>query len=145
MRTLASLLLLALAPSALAHPGGGKTSVVVVMKMASCPVCATQLRTLAQADLGVSVMGITHSPKAAAARVTAATGVPTYSHAAGIESMGLWLADQGIAQPAVVVYDRCGGETGRIVGRAPGVDVTDEVRTLVLHAEAVEGCGKPAS
>jgi len=138
-------LLLALASSAYAHPGGGQTSVVVVMKMADCSVCATQLRTLDQAELGVSLMGITHSPKAAAERAAAAIGVPVYSHAEGIVSMGLWMPELGIAQPAVVVYDRCGAETGRIVGRAPGVDATQQVRTLVDKAEAVMGCGKPVS
>lgn len=138
-------LLLALAPSALAHPGGGQTSVVVVMKQADCAVCTTQLRTLDRAALGVSLMGITHSPKAAAERAGKAAGVPVYSHAEGIVAMGLWMPEQGIAQPAVVVYDRCGTETGRIVGRAPGVDVTAQVRTLVDTAEAVRGCGEPAS
>ncbi len=144
MRTFLALLL-ALAPSALARPHAGQTSVVVVMKMADCPVCITQLRALDRAELGAPLMGITHSPDAAAARASNAAGVSVYSHAAGIRSMGLWLADQGIAQPAVVVYDRCGAETGRIVGRAPGLDVTDAVRELVKQADMVESCGKPVS
>lgn len=137
--------LLSLAPSALAHPNTGETSVVVVLKSASCSVCATQLRTLAQAELGVPLMGITHDPKEAAAKVATVTGVPTYSHAAGIESMGLWLPERGIAQPAVVVYDRCGAEAGRIVGRAPGVDVTQQVRELVAEARTAQCDGKPVS
>ena len=130
---------------AAAHPPSGETQVVVVMKAASCSVCAGQLRQLAAAELGVPLVGITHEPEPMAARVTQVTGVATYSHAAGIRSMGLWLAERGIAQPAVVVYDRCGAEAGRIVGRAPGVDVTAEVRGLVQEAEQVVCAGKPVS
>jgi len=143
MRWLASLLLLSL--SASAHPPSGQTQVVVVMKMASCSVCAGQMQRLSSAELGVPLMGITHDPQPMADRVTQTTGVPTYSHAEGIASMGLWLEDQGIAMPAVVVYDRCGVETGRVVGRRPGADATRAVRQLVEQANAVTGCGKPVS
>jgi len=134
-----------LVASVLAHPNPGRTSVVVVMKMARCPVCAVQLHRLAEAELGAPVVGITHGSRAEAAMVTRSTGVRTYSHRAGIEAMGLWLADRGIAQPAVVVYDKCGDETGRIVGRRPGVDVTERVRELVQAADEVERCGRPMS
>lgn len=132
---------LILVSSAHAGPPAGRTSVVVVMKMARCSVCATQLSALDAADLGVPVLGLTHDPPPAAAAVTARTGVPTYSHPGAIESMGLWLAARGIAQPAVVVFDRCGEETGRIVGRRPGTDISHEVRALVVQAEAVQRCG----
>jgi hypothetical protein len=108
-------------------------------------VCAGQLVQLAGADLGVPVVGITHDSQQLAVRVTAATGVATFSHPEGIVSMGLWLADQGIAQPAVVVYDRCGGEAGRVVGRAPGVDVTSDVRALVAVGAKAVCDQRPAS
>ncbi len=137
--------LLLLAFAALAHPNAGQTQVVVVMKMADCPVCATQMKQLASAHLGAPVLAITHDDEVAAARVSSVTGVPTYSHATGIEAMGLWLPEQGIAQPAVVVYDKCGAETGRVVGRGPGTDATEAVRRLVRAANAVESCGKPVS
>lgn len=125
-----------------ARPPSGSTQVVVVMKSAGCAVCARQMRQLSQAELGVSLMGITHGSSADAARVTNATGVRTYSHAAGIEAMGLFREDLGMAMPAVVVYDRCGDEVGRLVGRAPGIDATTEVRTLVVRAESVDTCAK---
>ncbi len=123
-----------------ARPPSGQTQVVVVMKSASCAVCARQMRQLKQAELGVSLMGITHDPSEAAVRVSNATGVPTYSHAAGIRAMGLYRADLGMATPAVVVYDRCGDEVGRLVGRGPGIDATTEVRGLVVRAESVATC-----
>jgi len=136
--------MLAVSSLALARPPAGQTQVVVVMKMASCGVCAAQMRRLAEADLGAPVMGITHSPRPEAQRVAAATGVPTYSHAEGIRSMGLWLDDRGLAMPAVVVYDRCGEEAGRIVGRRPGADVTEAVQQLVREADAAD-CSKAVS
>ena len=129
-----------------AHPAAGRTSVVVVMKAPSCGVCATQLRALAAAELGAPVVGITHGSQGAAAQVTRRTGVRTYSHPAGIQAMGLWLPELGIAQPAVVVFDRCGREAGRIVGRQPGVDVSERARALVKQADAVTRCeAKPVS
>ncbi|MEN0065999.1 MAG: hypothetical protein AAGA48_27910 [Myxococcota bacterium] len=129
--------------SAQAHPNRGQTSVIVVMKMARCPVCMTQLQTLGGAKLGAPVVGVTHDPVPAAVAVTHTTGVRTYSHPNGIKALGLWRADLGLAQPAVVVFDRCGGETGRIVGREPGVDVTEKVRALVKQADAVTSCDGP--
>ena len=135
-------LCLALLPAS-AHPMAGQTSVVVVMKTATCSVCVTQLRALGEARLGVSLAGITHDPPLLASAVTRATGVRTTSHAEGIVAMGLWSPRLGIAQPAVVVYDRCGEETGRIVDRRPGLDVTDRVRELIEQAEAVGSCGSP--
>lgn len=144
MRTVLALLL-ALSPSAIARPAAGVVQVVVVMKTATCSVCAGQLVQLARAELGVPVVGITHDSPQLAERVTQATGVKTFSHAEGIVSMGLWLADRGLAQPAVVVYDRCGGEAGRIVGRAPGVDVTNDVRALVAAGSQAVCEERPAS
>ena len=129
------------AATAQAHPNAGQTSVVVVMKMARCSVCIEQLRTLRTAEIGAPIAGITHEPPQAAAVVTRATGVPTYSHGRGIVALGLWRPDLGIAQPAVVVYDKCGDEAGRIVGRRPGLDVTDQVRALVEVADQVQHCG----
>ncbi|MEM6929473.1 MAG: hypothetical protein AAF602_21210 [Myxococcota bacterium] len=131
--------------AALAHPNKGQTSVVVVMKQARCTVCALQLRNLARAELGAPVAGVTHDPPGEAAMVTRATGVRTYSHPQGIRWLGLWREDLGMPQPAVVVFDRCGKETGRIVGRQPGVDVTDEVKVLVEQAKTVTRCGTPVS
>lgn len=133
------------APTGWARPGAEGTQVVVVLKQAACPVCAGQLRRLSEAGLGVSVVGITHDPPNDAARVAAATGVPAYSHPEGMVSLGLWAPGQATATPAVVVYDRCGTEVGRIVGRAPGRDATEAVRALVGEAEAVTGCGVPLS
>jgi hypothetical protein len=127
-------LFLCLSSSAIARPAPGSVQVVVVMKMATCTVCAGQLVQLAGADLGVPVVGITHDSQQLAVRVTAATGVATFSHPEGIVSMGLWLADQGIAQPAVVVYDRCGGEAGRVVGRRR------DVRRACPGRRGGEGC-----
>lgn len=129
----------------LAHPNAGGTSVVVVMKTARCPVCATQLKTLHGAELGAPVVGITHEGRAAAAAVTRLLGVRTYSHPAGIAAMGLWLPEAGMAMPAVVVFDKCGDEAGRLVGRRPGVDVTEQVRGLVKKANAVASCDAPMS
>lgn len=117
---------------ALARPPTGQTQVVVVMKNAGCPVCVEQLTRLREARLPANLMGITHESSEAAAVASQQTGVSVYSHAPGIRSMGL-LRD-GYALPAVVVYDPCGDETGRIVGRRPGQDVTHEVRSLVVSA-----------
>ncbi len=136
---------LLLAWGAGAHPNRGETSVVVVMKEARCPVCALQLRALARADLGAPVAGVTHDPPSAAAMVTKATGVRTYSHPEGVRWLGLWRADLGLATPAVVVFDKCGAESGRVVGRQPGVDVTEQVKELVRQADEVTQCGPPMS
>lgn len=128
-----------------AHPTAGRTSVIVVMKGARCPVCVTQLRALGRAELAADVVGMTHDSEAAAAAVTRSTGVRTSSHPAAIRAMGLWLAQYDMAQPAIVVYDRCGTETGRILGRGPGRDETASVRRLVAQANAVASCGRPSS
>lgn len=117
---------------ALARPPTGQTQVVVVMKNAACEVCLGQLARLRRARLPANLMGITHEGRDRAAAAAERVGVPVYSHAPGIEAMGL-LRD-GYAMPGVVVYDPCGEEAGRIVGRRPGQDVTAEVRALVERA-----------
>lgn len=119
---------------AFARPPTGERQVVVVLKSTDCTVCAAQLKRLARAGFDASVFGLTQDSASGAAKVSAATGVPTYSHARGVQALGL-VIDERTARPAVVVYDRCGAEIGRVVGRAPGSDATPAVRQLLEQAD----------
>ncbi len=117
------------ARTSLAAAAGGHRLVVVVMKGTWCPVCIKQLQRLAKLDkalkrLGVRVVGLTHEgvEKANRLRKERALRHPILSDPKHevLSLLGLWRPQWGHPLPAMVIFDRCGKERGRISGRAPG-------------------------
>lgn len=115
--------------TSLAHTARGTRLLVVVMKSVHCPVCVAQLRRLEQmstelARFGVTTVGLSHEPFAqcgrAQRRAKLATVVLSDPKVKVIRTLGLWRDDFGHPMPALVLFDRCGSERGRLVGRRPG-------------------------
>lgn len=116
------------ASTSLAAQAAGRALVVVVMKGHWCAVCRAQLHRLAALDdqlqeLGASVVGL-NADSYKANREVAHRESMRYELLSDpdhrvISTLGLWLPKAGHPMPALVVFDRCGLERGRIVGRRP--------------------------
>jgi peroxiredoxin len=113
--------------TSLARLAGGSRLVVVVMKGTWCQVCAEQLGRLAKlepelAKLQSRVVGLTHDGHEKATKVARSTGAPVASDPKHdvLDALGLWRDDWEHPLPAIVVFDRCGVERGRLPGRRPG-------------------------
>jgi len=117
--------------------------VVVVMKGAWCPVCVGQLDRFAKLGeqlhrLNAQVVGLNADSPADNLVVEKKLGVPILSDPDGstLRGLGLWRDDWGHPMPAVLVFDRCGEERGRVVGRRPGLRdeeaVIELLKTLAL-------------
>ena len=140
------------ARTSLAAAAAGHRLVVVVMKGTWCPVCIKQLRRLGALDkalkgLGVRVVGLTHESfeKASKLRKERSLKHPILSDPKHevLSLLGLWRAQWGHPVPAMVVFDRCGKERGRISGRAPGERPERALlRFLKKLAERPERCNK---
>lgn len=113
----------------LAQEASGRRLVVVVMKGTWCPVCVRQLRRLATMrsqleEFGVRVVGLnTDSSKknrALREREKLPFELLSDSERRVTKALGLWIASAGHPMPAIVVFDRCGAERGRLTGRRPG-------------------------
>lgn len=107
----------------------GQALVVVVMKGHWCRVCIAQLRRLGAekrrlAKLHAKVVGLnTDSVKAnrsMAAQQRLVFPVLSDERHVVVDQLGLWLSDLEHPMPAIVVFDHCGKEVARQVGRRPG-------------------------
>lgn len=124
-----SLQTLAEEETTLAAQAHGGNLVVVVMKGHWCAVCAKELLRFAgrRKDLAKShatVVGLNADvPKANRGRA-AVDSIPfeilSDRSTAALRALRLWAEEVGHPIPAVVVFDRCGKEHARQVGRAPG-------------------------
>jgi peroxiredoxin len=115
--------------TSLAEHASERALVVVVMKGSWCPVCIDQLRRLGALrarihKLGARVVGVSTDSvtenRRAAEQGRLSDPILTDAEHRVVSALGLWRADAGHPMPAIVVFDRCGAERARIVGRAPG-------------------------
>ncbi len=115
--------------TSLAEVAGNKRLLVVAMKSVHCPVCLAQLARLEELSerlrkLGVTTVGVSHEPPAecdeARKRSQLSTPLASDEDHDVLRALELWRGDLGHAMPALVVFDRCGTERGRLVGRRPG-------------------------
>jgi peroxiredoxin len=115
------------ATTSLAEIAAGNTLVVVVMKGHYCPVCRGQLARLEAmqgefARAGARLTALNADPPAANRAIAEKFGftspITSDQGRSVLGALGLWLADAGHPLPAVVVFDACGTEVQRIVGRS---------------------------
>lgn len=143
------------AETSLAEAAGGQALVVVVMKGHWCQVCSDQLARLADKQqelsaLGARLVGLNADSPAANKGVLAARGIRArvLSDAKHelLAALGLWLPSEGHPMPAIVVFDRCGDEVARWVGRQPG-DRPDGALLRVLRrlSQDRRACSRPSA
>ena len=106
------------------------------MKGHWCSVCLAQLARLAALNsrlqkLRTRVVGLNADSHNANAEAAKATGIPLAilsdpEHGV-LEALGLWRSKANAPMPALVVFDECGAEHARIVGRRPGERVEGSV------------------
>lgn len=123
----------------LAEVAAGKTLVLVVMKGHYCAVCRAQLARLEAISarfqrLGARVAALNADPVEANRAIAEkyAFSMPILSdrdHAVS-EGLSLWHAEAGHPMPAIVVFDACGSEVSRSVGRS--VDDRPEAALIAL-------------
>jgi peroxiredoxin len=130
--------------TSLARAAGGGRLVVVVMKGSWCDVCVGQLRELARrredlVKLSARVVGLSPDPVAKNKKVAADNRLPWPILTDGghevTAALGLWREDWGHPLPAIVVFDRCGIERARIVGRAPNDGAERQILRLLRQLE----------
>ncbi|MBN4059265.1 peroxiredoxin family protein [Endomicrobium sp. AH-315-J14] len=112
-----------------ARLAAGQRLVVVVMKGHWCAVCVKQLERLARLDkqlgkLGVRVVGLNVDPHAKNRALIKKHAFPfpilsDPKHRV-LERLELWRPKWGHPLPSLLIFNRCGKETGRSRGRAPG-------------------------
>lgn len=140
-------------PTSLGAAAAGSRLLVVVMKSTHCPVCLAQLRRLEQhaarlKEFGVKVVGLSHETHQECARAqqrarlhTVLLSDPNRTVLAGL---GLWREDFGHPMPALVIFDRCGAERGRLVGRSPNQRPEPALFELLeALRKNPEGCRRP--
>jgi peroxiredoxin len=123
----------------LAEVAAGKTLVLVVMKGHYCAVCRAQLARLEAISrrfrrLGARLAALNADPFEANRAIAEkyAFSMPILSdrdHAVS-EGLRLWHAQAGHPMPAIVVFDACGSEVSRSVGR--GLDDRPEAALIAL-------------
>lgn len=120
----------------------GQRLVVVVMKGHYCALCRRQMKRLQAMSeqlraLDAKVVGLNHDSveanRAVAKHDDLKLPILSDRRHEVISALGLWLEDVGHALPAIVVFDRCGSERGRQVGRNP--DVRPEAALMKLLRE----------
>jgi peroxiredoxin len=141
--------------TSLAAQAGSGRLVVVVMKGVWCQVCADQLARFDRLQgeltrLQTRVVGLSNDSPDANALLKHSQGLscelladPTLSV---LQELGLWRPAWGHPLPAIVVFDRCGAERGRLLGRQPGV--TGEAAVLDLLEELARNpakCAEPTT
>ena len=141
--------------TSLAEAAGGQALVVVVMKGHWCRVCSDQLARFVERQpelkvLGARVIGLNADAPAVNKRMLdeqriAGRVLSDETHQV-LTELGLWLPREGHALPAIVVFDRCGNEVARWVGRQPGERPESAVfRVLRRLAEDKRACGRPSA
>jgi peroxiredoxin len=143
------------ATTSLAAEANGRNLVVVVMKGHWCGVCVEQLRRFANFGLELkrldaTVIGLNADTVRANRKVAEekAVNLPILSdppHAV-IDALGLWLPDYGHPMPSLVVFDKCGYEVARKVGRQAGSKSEAAILTLLRRMqEKPPSCDPPAA
>lgn len=124
--------------SLIEHGRNGRL-VLVTMKGHWCGVCLGQLARFSALrsrleKLKGRVVGLnadSHRANAEAAKhVGIALPMLSDSRHRVLDALGLWLADAEQPMPGIVVFDECGRERGRLVGRNP--DQRDESAVIAL-------------
>jgi len=143
------------AETSLAEAAGGRALVVVVMKGHWCEVCSDQLARFAdkQQDLsalGARLVGLNADSPAANKGMLAARGIRARvlsdTQHELLTALGLWLPSEGYPMPAIVVFDRCGDEVARWVGRQPGERPDSAVLRLLRRlSEDRRACNRPSA
>lgn len=134
----------------------GRHLILVVMKGHWCRVCIGQLARLGAlrdrlTALRSTVVGLNADSVKANRAVVAEAQLhfPILSDPGHrvIERLGLWLDDVEHPMPAIVVFDRCGSERGRLVGRAPGQALPEPELLKLLEALGKKPlpCDQPAA
>lgn len=132
----------------------GKRLVVVVLKGTWCQVCVGQLQRLAKFErqlekLDARVVGLTHESHAKAKAVARDSGLPfpilsDPKHEV-LAALDLWRDEWGHPLPAIVVFDRCGDERGRMSGRRPGDQGEKSLLAFLKKlADKPESCELPS-
>ncbi len=140
--------------TSLAEAAAGHALVIVVMKGHWCRVCSDQLARLIQkqaelAALGARVVGLSADAPAANKRMLDEQGIEgrvlsDEKHEV-LDALGLWSPKDGHPLPAILVFDRCGDEAARWVGRRPGDRPESAVfRVLRRLAEDRRACSRPS-
>ena len=115
--------------TSLAQEAGGKRLLVVVAKGNYCPVCLSQILRLERhsarlAQLGARLVGLTVDSPASNQKARKKHGVTSglLSDASTrvVRALGLWSPEVQHPTPAIVLFDECGSEAGRWMGRYPG-------------------------
>jgi len=115
------------------------------MKGHWCPVCLGQLARLAALQgrldgLRTHVVGLdADSPKAnaeAAKEMRIPLPILSDGQHEVLEALGLWRPKAGAPMPGLVVFDECGAERWRVVGRGPGERVEGKLLSALgkIHA-----------
>ncbi len=126
----------------LATAASGRPLVLVVMKHTACPVCRDELLRLRAvpsiAQSGAVVVGLAVDTAASDDPLrTSVLHDPTHQVVA---ELGLWRAP--FTMPALVVFDHCGDERGRVVGRNPGMPQDRAAAALLQRVLDAPGrCG----
>ncbi len=139
--------------TSLAAQAGGKHLVVVVMKGYWCRVCIAQLQRLAELEprlraLGARFVGLNADAPSENQRMLEREGlecsVLSDEQHEVLSELGLWLPRAQRPLPALVVFDKCGDEAARWVGRHPG-DRPERalMRLLQKLAETEHVCERP--
>lgn len=141
--------------TSLAEAAGGDALVVVVMKGHWCRVCVDQLARLVQRQrdltaLGARVVGLNADAPAVNKRMLEEQGIDgrvlsDEKHQL-LDELGLWLPSAGHPLPAIVVFNHCGEEAARWVGRQPRDRPENAVfRVLRRLAEERRPCSRPGA
>lgn len=133
----------------------GQRLVVVTIKGTWCKVCIEQLTRLqkirhALAERGARVVALSSErPKqhaSAAKRYDLRMPLLSDPKRRVLRKLGLWLERPAHPMPAMVVFDRCGRERGRQLGRRPGA--RREKQLLAFLDELVKApanCHEPSA
>lgn len=129
-----------------------KSLVVVVMKGHWCGVCIAQLRRLGKAQsklkkLSAQVVGLNTDSVRANRAMAETQNVPfqvlSDRSREVVKELGLWLEEQEHPMPALVVFDACGKEAARVVGRRPGERLEKDLFKLLARLKKDNSCSPP--
>ena len=139
--------------TSLAAQADGKHLVLVVMKGHWCRVCVAQVQRFGQLastlkSLSARVVGLNADAPESNRKMAEDEGIdsPVLSDTTHevLSALGLWLPREQHPLPAIVLFDRCGDEVARWVGRHPGDrPESDVIRVLRKLAEDKRVCERP--